>query len=304
MGTKISASLHKSLNSSRGVVSLREPIDVPPEEILENLKDQNVIDVRKIKIRKNNEYITTRNIVLTFDSPTLPERLKVGYLTTEVRPYIPNPLRCFKCNRYGHPSDACRGSACCARCSKQDHDSKQCEGPDHCVNCAGDHPSYSRSCPKWKFEKEVMHIKVTQKLSYPEARKRASPVSFQKSFATVLKEKPRMVSCSTQTCIEQLALSHIPASPAVIAAASQTSSVASSSQAPPSSSLALEPRSMDCDDDLSSQGSVTSASPKPQRKLKGNLYGSNISLPDISPQELAAVRKKVPKQPITGPKKK
>ncbi|XP_064461770.1 uncharacterized protein LOC135371732 [Ornithodoros turicata] len=181
-GIKISATLHRTLNTCRGVVSLAELIDVPSEEILENLKSQKVIDVRKIKIRKNNEYITTRNTILTFDCPTLPERLKVGYLTAEVRPYIPNPLRCFKCNRFGHPSDACRGSACCARCSRQDHDSKECRGPDHCVNCAGDHPSYSRSCPNWKFEKEVMHIKVTQKLSYPEARKKASPFQFQKSF--------------------------------------------------------------------------------------------------------------------------
>ncbi|XP_064482594.1 uncharacterized protein LOC135395290 [Ornithodoros turicata] len=203
-GMKISATLHRTLNTCRGVVSLAELIDDPSEEILENQKGQKVIGVRKIKIRKikirkNNEYITTRNTILTFDCPTFPERLKVGYLTAEVRPYIPNPLRWFKCNRFAHPSDTCRGSTCCARCSKQDHNSKECRGPDHCVNCAGDHPSYSRYCPKWKFEKEVMHIKVTQKLSYPEGRKKASPFQFQKSFSSVVKEKPRMMSCATQT---------------------------------------------------------------------------------------------------------
>ncbi|XP_064462925.1 uncharacterized protein LOC135373766 [Ornithodoros turicata] len=199
VGIKISPVLHRALITCRGVVSLAELIDVPSEKILENLKTQKVIDVRKIKIRKNNEYITTCNRILTFDCLTLPERLKVGYLTAEVRPYIPNPLRCFMCNCFGNPSDACRGSACCARSSKQDHNSKECEGTDHCVNCTGDHPSYSRSCPKWKFEKEEMHIKVTQKLRYPEARKKAAPFLFQKFISYVVKEKPRMISCATQT---------------------------------------------------------------------------------------------------------
>ncbi|XP_064462720.1 uncharacterized protein LOC135373450 [Ornithodoros turicata] len=307
LGIKIST-LHRTLNTSRGVVSLAELIDVPSEEILENLKSQKVIDVRKIKIRKNNEYITTRNTILTFDCPTLPERLKVGYLTAEVRPYIPNPLRCFKCNRFGHPSDASRGSACCARCSKQDHDSKECRGPDHCVNCAGDHPSYSRSCPKWKFEKEVMHIKVTQKLSYPEARKKASPFLFQKSFSSVVKEKPKMISCATQTeKSTQSEETHTPLSqtppPVTVTKVSQSSSVGSFSQTPPSSSQTVEASSMECDDDTSSQGSFTSVSLQSQRKPKGDVSRSG-SLPDISPKELAAARKKTPRQPIMAPKKK
>ncbi|XP_064475778.1 uncharacterized protein LOC135389675 [Ornithodoros turicata] len=158
-GINITSTLHRTLNTCRGAVPLAELIDLPSEEILENLKSQKVMDVRKIKVRKSNEYITTRNTILTFDCPTLPERLKVGYLKQ----------------------------------SKQNHNSKECRGPDHCVNCAGGHPSYSRSCPKWKFEKEVMHIKITQKLSYPEARKKASPFLFQKSFSSVVKEKPRMI---------------------------------------------------------------------------------------------------------------
>ncbi|WP_316399574.1 hypothetical protein, partial [Bradyrhizobium sp. 33ap4] len=52
MGTKISATLHKTLNVCRGVISVSELIDVPAEDILLNHKDQAAIDVRKITFRK------------------------------------------------------------------------------------------------------------------------------------------------------------------------------------------------------------------------------------------------------------
>ncbi|GBN08076.1 hypothetical protein AVEN_273830-1 [Araneus ventricosus] len=39
-----------------------------------------------------------------------------------VRPYIPNPLRCFKCQRFGHSKTSCRGTLTCARCAEVGHD--------------------------------------------------------------------------------------------------------------------------------------------------------------------------------------
>ena len=37
--------------------------------------------------------------------------------------------------------------------------------------CSEDHPSYTRSCPAWKKEKEILTIKHTRNIPYPEARK-------------------------------------------------------------------------------------------------------------------------------------
>ncbi|GBO11583.1 hypothetical protein AVEN_202519-1 [Araneus ventricosus] len=36
-----------------------------------------------------------------------------------VRPFIPNPLRCFKCQRFGHSQTNCRGTLTCARCAEK-----------------------------------------------------------------------------------------------------------------------------------------------------------------------------------------
>ena len=43
--------------------------------------------------------------------------------------------------------------------------------PAQCVNCGKDHLSRSSDCEVWKKEKEIMKLKVTKNLTYPEARK-------------------------------------------------------------------------------------------------------------------------------------
>ncbi|CAN8025303.1 unnamed protein product, partial [Ixodes persulcatus] len=50
-------------------------------------------------------------------------------------PYVPNPRRCFKCQRFGHGSQNCRGKATCAKWGKNDHSADSCSNEAHCVNC-------------------------------------------------------------------------------------------------------------------------------------------------------------------------
>lgn len=44
-----------------------------------------------------DEIYPTKHIILTFNDPNLTSRIKAAYLSCAVQPYIPNPLRCFKC---------------------------------------------------------------------------------------------------------------------------------------------------------------------------------------------------------------
>ncbi|GBM62977.1 hypothetical protein AVEN_147233-1 [Araneus ventricosus] len=97
--------------------------------------------------------------------------IKAGYINLSVRPYIPNPLRCFKCQRFGHSQTGCCGALTCARCATVGHLSSVCTEQEKCVNCKGSHTSYSRSCPVWKTEKEIVAVKVKEQVSYPEARR-------------------------------------------------------------------------------------------------------------------------------------
>ena len=51
----------------------------------------------------------TNTVLLHFDCPDLPPQVQLGYLKFNVKQYIPMPLRCFKCNRFGHIAEKCRG---------------------------------------------------------------------------------------------------------------------------------------------------------------------------------------------------
>ncbi|GBL87552.1 hypothetical protein AVEN_165163-1 [Araneus ventricosus] len=88
-----------------------------------------------------------------------------------VRPYIPNPLCCFKCQHFGHSKTSCRGTLTCARCAEMGHDSSQSTAVEKCVNCKDIHTSFSRNGSAWKLEKEIITTKIKKQISYPEARK-------------------------------------------------------------------------------------------------------------------------------------
>ncbi|GFW65873.1 uncharacterized protein TNCV_586991 [Trichonephila clavipes] len=90
---------HKSLNSCRGVISEPDLLYASEGEILEGLSDQDVTQVRRITILRDSTHLPTKHIILSFNSPKLPTTVKAGYLNCKIRPYIPNPLHCFKCQR-------------------------------------------------------------------------------------------------------------------------------------------------------------------------------------------------------------
>ncbi|XP_055924733.1 uncharacterized protein LOC129956811 [Argiope bruennichi] len=106
----VTVSPHASLNSSKGVISCGELFNVPIEEITKELQIQGVSHVRRISIRRDGQLLNTKHLILTFTSSKLPDHIKAGYMRLAVRPYVPNPLRCFKCQRFGHSKSSCRGT--------------------------------------------------------------------------------------------------------------------------------------------------------------------------------------------------
>ncbi|XP_023235741.1 uncharacterized protein LOC111635114 [Centruroides sculpturatus] len=202
MGVSITS--HKSLNSSRSVISEIDLMSEDESDIQIDLSDQGVTAVRRISIRRDGKLIPTKHIIVTFHKPTLPSFITAGYLRCPVRRYIPNPLRCFKCQRFGHSQTSCRGKSVCAQCGIEDHDSTECKSIPCCVNCKDAHPFYFQKCPAWQREKEVQRIKTVNNVSYTEACRMATPsaTTKQKTFAAVLK--------STKTCGVQTDISVSP----------------------------------------------------------------------------------------------
>jgi hypothetical protein len=198
----IKVSEHKSLNTSKGVIRSFELSRMEPDDLVSELSSQGVIEARCIKQKRGDVIRPTPVVILTFAQPEPPKEIKAGYLVIKVDVFVPNPLRCFKCQKFGHHQSTCSKPSICARCSQPAHDDEPCKDPVKCPNCSGEHPAFFNTCPNWLQEKEVCRIKVTQGISFPEARKRVvqmTPGNAGKSYSTVVKATTMTFTRATQT---------------------------------------------------------------------------------------------------------
>ena len=144
------------------------------ENITEYLNQQGVTACKRFRIKKDGNLIDTNTLLLTFNTTSLPKSLKIFYRIIPVEIYIPNPLRCFNCQRFGHHENSCPvpDGSVCEKCGMGDfdHPTHTCKNEAKFVNCNKNHLSKSNQCEIWKKEKEIMKIK-TQRITYLEAKK-------------------------------------------------------------------------------------------------------------------------------------
>ncbi|XP_055949667.1 uncharacterized protein LOC129983960 [Argiope bruennichi] len=133
---------HKTLNYTRGVVSSMDLIMVSDEEFVSELQSFRVTSARRITLKRD----VAMYVLLC-------------------------QTRCVVLNARGLDIQKLVASSRCPQCSEIGHDDTPCTKPEKCVNCNGSHPDYSKSCPKWKIEKEIQTIKVSRDISFAGARK-------------------------------------------------------------------------------------------------------------------------------------
>ncbi|XP_075233845.1 uncharacterized protein LOC142331697 [Lycorma delicatula] len=149
----------------------RNLMDVDVGEIADELRSQDVVEVKRIMKTQNGMEESTPSLILTFNLPVSPENIKIGYLSIRVRPFIPNPRRCFNCQGYGHTTTSCSKIEVCGRCAKEGHRDANCQEHEKCANCSGSHTARSRDCPVFKKAKAILRISTEQKLFFPATRR-------------------------------------------------------------------------------------------------------------------------------------
>ena len=189
-GLKVSVTEHKSLNSSKGIIRNRMLKGDKETEIVDYLKEQGVTACTRFTIKKDHETVETNTLLLTFNTVDVPKSLKIFYRIVPVDMYVPNPLRCFNCQRFGHHESNCPvdiGSVC-EKCGTggHDHHTSSCKSKPKCVNCGKEHLSRSNTCEIWKKEKEIMKIKATKNVTYLEAKKLFETQSSELDFSKKL----------------------------------------------------------------------------------------------------------------------
>lgn len=160
----------------KGVITVEALSEESDEEVLAELESQGVIAVRNFPTRLNGTVKRSATFELTF-AKELPLQLNVGYLKVSVRPFIPDPLRCFRCNLLGHTSRNCKlpeDVKVCINCGEKHPIIKgqRCEAPPKCVNCgATDHNSASRTCPAMQQQQKLLKHSVMTKTPIAEVKK-------------------------------------------------------------------------------------------------------------------------------------
>ena len=92
----------------------------------------------------SKEYPYVSLYVLTIKGQNIPKKIKIGYLKKETRPYIPNPQRCFQCQKFVHTKKSCKGKAVCAGCGEEGHNLDDCQNEPI--------PNISFYTPVWKTD--------------------------------------------------------------------------------------------------------------------------------------------------------
>ncbi|GFS71360.1 putative RNA-directed DNA polymerase from transposon BS [Trichonephila clavipes] len=137
LNSPVTISPHKSPNICGGVISESDLMTIPESKILNGFSDQAVNQVRRIVI-KDTTVILTKHLILTFNSTTLPKSIKAGYLNCKLCSYVPNLLRCFKCQKFDHSQTACLGQLTCSRCASVGHVSSDCNLEQKCIDLLTD----------------------------------------------------------------------------------------------------------------------------------------------------------------------
>ena len=109
----------------------------------------------------------TRSVKVTLNMKTVPAELRINFIGKfYVRPYVTKPIRCYRCQRFGHVAAAClaKGERC-SMCSGP-HRTQQCLTKMQnsetinlkCANCGEPHSANSNKCP-------VLHNKMHKKMT-------------------------------------------------------------------------------------------------------------------------------------------
>jgi hypothetical protein len=163
---------HAQLNNCKGIISCPDLVYVTDEELTEELSRQGCGEFHRIMRRVDGTLKPTSTIILTFNTLDMPAKVIVGFHILNVRTYIPNPMRCFHCQRFGHTKNVCKNTQLCRSCGLDFHGEVDCTEKVKCVNCQGPHESSSRDCPKWTEEKKICEFMAVDKVSLHEARRR------------------------------------------------------------------------------------------------------------------------------------
>ena len=159
-------------NNTKTSVIQGYPTQSSLEDLERNLKEAKLEYKKVIRLNKHTEgeKRPTESILVEFLNYA-PKQVFIDYCRYNVKPYIPQPLRCYKCQRFGHIAIHCKSKTeKCAICGSN-HRSQDCVNKNNskCANCGDNHPAYSKQCESYLKAKDIRKVQDARKTSYATA---------------------------------------------------------------------------------------------------------------------------------------
>lgn len=143
---------------------------IPDEDILEASGAKQVH--RILKKDGGDGKTPTLTVILTYDCyDDAPCEIRLDYMKFKTRPYVSEPMRCFRCQKFNHRSNQCRSAKqVCSLCTG-DHKFQDCTSRDNlkCVNCGQNHSSADKTCSKYTAIRATLKVVATTRVSYRDA---------------------------------------------------------------------------------------------------------------------------------------
>ena len=157
---------HDSMNTIKGTVNSTAMSHSTPEQLMGRLSNQGVIKIERMKKWVEGSLVETNRYIITFNRDTLPRVIQVtSYHNEVIDLYIPTPLRCNKCQKFGHLKKWCRKEVeVCANCGQGGHMKKDCFNETKCLNCSGNHAATDKKCPTYIFRAEVVATQTRERI--------------------------------------------------------------------------------------------------------------------------------------------
>ncbi|KAG7157513.1 Nucleic-acid-binding protein from mobile element jockey-like 11 [Homarus americanus] len=144
------------------MVLLRYPLELPVEVIIKHPKV-----TKAERCVMSQDKAQTKQVLVDIKG-IVPKEVGLGnWGTYKLRPFVPEPLRCYKCQEFGHHQSRCHKKVGCGICS-QSHKTEMCvqklkEGTTTTAkypNCGKKHHAWSTSCPERRERMKVAMAKI------------------------------------------------------------------------------------------------------------------------------------------------
>jgi hypothetical protein len=106
-----------------------------------------VVNIVRLDRFRDGKREPSATLKVVFEGQTLPSRVKIGYVSYPVRPFVAPPMRCYRCQKLWHLAEGCNLPRRCLLCAGP-HEHSVCTSTERCcANCKGPHRANSLECP-------------------------------------------------------------------------------------------------------------------------------------------------------------